>query len=339
MCIRDSYRTLEQAKNRLKEWMEEVESGRLFLRRITLEELSREWLEHKRTRLASHTYQDYRAIVEQRIIPRLGHLEAAQIQPLYIQEFINEIGKTSPRTANKALTVLRQIFRYAVQWRYCTFNPASSVDRAAYKRPTIDVLNEEEAARLLAAAQGLDLAVISLALGCGLRKGEVFALQWGDIDWIRGLLTVSRSREAGDRIKETKTGRIRTVVLPDWVRDNLAAHYQEQGRPGPEAWVFPGESGGTMDPSNWHRRNFQALFRAAGVRRVTFHSLRHTYASLLLAQGVDPLYVSRQLGHSTITITMDTYGHLLPGGRDYRDKLNALFQSAQDLHKEQSEQK
>ena len=335
--IHERYRTLEQAKNRLKEWMEEVESGRLFLRRITLEELAGEWLEHKRTRLAAHTFRDYTYILRDKILPRLGHLEAAQIQPMVIQTFINEIERSAPRTANKTLTVLRQIYRYGIQWGYCAFNPAASVDRAAYKRPTVDVLNEEEAARLLAAAQGLDLAIISLALGCGLRKGEVFALRWGDVDWMRGILTVSRSRGMDGQIKETKTGRVRTVVLPDWVRDNLAAYYQDQGRPSPENWLFPGERE-TMDPSNWHKK-FRDLLRAAGIRQVTFHSLRHTFASLLLAQGVDPLYVSRQLGHSTIVITMDTYGHLLPGGQDYRDKLNALFRSAQNLHKEQSEQK
>lgn len=336
--IHERYRTQEQAKNRLKQWVEEIDSGQYALKREIFKDLADEWLKHKKGNLADHTYRDYQAIVKDKIVPRLGHLEVAQIQPMSIQRLIDEIQEKTPRTANKTLTVIRQMFKYAIMWQYCTINPAASVDRAAHRRPTVDVLDEEEAAKLLGAAQGQDLAIISLALGCGMRKGEVFALRWGDIDWMRGGVQVSRSRGEGGRIKDTKTGRVRTIVLPAWVKSNLAGYYQDQGRPSPEKWVFPGERGDTMDPTNWHRKNFSDLFTATQVRQVTFHSLRHTFASLLLSKGIDPLYVSRQLGHSTITITMDTYGHLLPGAQDYREKLDGLFPTCQESVNEQSEQ-
>ena len=159
--IHERYRTQEQAKNRLKQWLEEIDSGQYALKQATFKDLANEWLKHKKGNLADHTYRDYESIIKNKIVPRLGHLEVAQIQPMSIQKLIDDIQEKTPRTANKTLTVIRQMFKYAIRWQYCTINPAASVDRAAHRRPTVDVLDEEEAAKLLGAAQGQDLASIT----------------------------------------------------------------------------------------------------------------------------------------------------------------------------------
>ena len=152
-----------------------------------------------------------------------------------------------------------------------------------------------------------------------MRSGELAALQWGDIDENGRFLTLRRSYVSG-RIQPTKTGRIRRVDLSDALlqalRDHKKTKREEWLRRGSSqipVWVFVNDEGNPPDMCNLGVRHFKKCLDAAGLRTIRFHDLRHTYASLLIQNGEPLAYVRNQLGHASIQMTVDVYGHLEPG--------------------------
>jgi integrase len=180
-----------------------------------------------------------------------------------------------------------------------------------------------EITQLLAGLSGNRLLPIAaLAIGSGLRRGELCALRWGDVDLDAGRLRVSGSMEqtrAGLRLKEPKTRRGRRgILLPEFavaaLRDHLRRLLERRlvlglGRPGPADWVFTLEDGSPCPPDYLNRLWKRAL-AARKLPRIGLHGLRHSHASALIAAGVDPLTISRRLGHGTPAFTLATYGHL-----------------------------
>jgi integrase len=189
------------------------------------------------------------------------------------------------------------------------------------------VLTEEELQHLLRATEGTRLRVpVLLAALCGLRRGEVLALKWEDLDLERGALYVRRALEetrSGLAFKEPKTNRFRAVVLPPVVvevlREHRRAQVAERLKAGP-SWqdydlVCPARNGVPWRPSNF-KRDFEAFVRKNGFEGLTFHMLRHSHASHLIRAGADIKVVASRLGHATPRLTLDTYGHLLPGAQE-----------------------
>ncbi len=202
-------------------------------------------------------------------------------------------------------------------------------------------LDAPDAVALLRACESSIIgAAIATALGTGLRRGELLALRWGDIDLKGGLLTVQRSLERADRstrFKEPKTRRSRrTISLPRFVVDRLCRHRTDQaqwfyanglGRTTAERLVF--ERGGEpWVPNTFGTVSMRAL-RDAGVPHVRLHDLRHTFASMALEAGVDLKTVSNALGHSTISTTADIYAHVTDSlMRDAADRIDAIVRPA-----------
>lgn len=155
-----------------------------------------------------------------------------------------------------------------------------------------------------------------LALASGMRQGELFGLHWADIDFNGGFLVVRRSLEnlaGAARLKEPKTGKGRRIDLPAFAVAALNDHRKQSLAEGTlGAVVFTGPDGKFLQPSNVRQRSFAAIERA-GVPEIRFHAMRHTCATLLLQAGENVKVVSERLGHSSIKITLDVYGHVLPG--------------------------
>jgi integrase len=204
----------------------------------------------------------------------------------------------------------------------------------------VSPLTVEQARTFLAAIRGDRLEALYLvALGCGLRQGEILGLRWSDVDLDAGTLTV---RQALARIEgqlvlvEPKSATSRRVVpLPALVRDALAAHRVRQDqeclplRPEPgdvfADLVFTTTLGTPLDGISVTRR-FQRTLRAAGLPHQRFHDLRHACASLLLAQGVPARVVMETLGHSEISLTLNTYSHVLPSlGREAAERMDQVL--------------
>jgi len=154
------------------------------------------------------------------------------------------------------------------------------------------------------------------AFRTGMRMGELLALQWGDIDWKGRYIEFRRSYKLG-KITPTKTGKIRRVDMSDQLLQTLRRFLVKRKEEdlssgtGEVAEVIFHRDGKPME-QNFIRRIFKRVLSKAGLREIRFHDIRHTYASLLLTEGASPVYVKEQLGHSSIQMTVDIYGHLIP---------------------------
>ena len=225
------------------------------------------------------------------------------------------------------MAVIREIYNHAIEDGMQIANPAARLGRflkaKREQRLEITPLTEEEAARFLQAVQEYAPGYYPLLLclvRTGLRIGEMFGLQWGNLDFQGRLIEVRRTYTRG-RIEPPKNGKIRRVDmslhLTETLRQLREVREAEAAMNGkaisPEEWVFTNEVGGLLDESNLRRRVFHRCLAKAGLRRIRLHDLRHTYASILLARGESPVYVKEQMGHHSIKVTVDTYGHLIPG--------------------------
>ena len=194
-----------------------------------------------------------------------------------------------------------------------------------YQRPRVpksDItpLTAEQVAAFLKAAKGdrLEAAFIFVAITTGMRLGEIFGLQWPDVDLKAGALMVQHSlMELNGKLtlSEPKTARGRRKIdLPKMAVNALWKHKARMLKEGLGSvpWVFCNESGGPLRRSHFHFSEFKPTLINAGLPAIRFHDLRHTSASLLLSQGVHPKVVQERLGHSQISVTLDTYSHVLP---------------------------
>jgi integrase len=196
----------------------------------------------------------------------------------------------------------------------------------AVEEVELEILTPERAQSVLDGLKGHSVHdIAALALATGMRRGELLALEWRDIDFERATLRVERAveetRGKGLRVKppKTKHGR-RNIGLPPEAVAILRERRKRQlelrlalGQGGHPALVFSNLEGGMLSPNNVTRSWSRAL-KLRGLPPVSFHSLRHTHASMLIAAGVDILAISRRLGHSKASITLDVYGHLIDGG-------------------------
>jgi integrase len=213
--------------------------------------------------------------------------------------------------------------------------------RADQPKPEISPLTREEVALFLKAAREhapREYPLFLCAVRTGLRLGELLGLQWGDIDFTGRFIEVRRNRVAG-RTTTPKSGKIRRVDMSRQLTETLralrTARKAEALRRGwrqvPE-WVFCNEAGRPLDGDNLRHRVFYRILAKAGLRRIRFHDLRHTFASLLIQNRESLAYVRDQLGHASIQLTVDTYGHLVPGAnRQAVDWLDDAF-DATDRH-------
>ena len=245
----------------------------------------------------------------------------------------------SDSTVRLIYTVLRRALDSAVRDGLVRRNVATAVRRPRVARRDAAVLSPAQAQDFLTAAQGDRLyALYAVAIAVGLRRGEALALRWSDVDLETGSLRVSRtlSRVAGGLVfTEPKSTRSRrTIPLPDPLVTELRAHQVRQAAERLTAdsdWhdedlVFPSRFGTPLDPRN-ALRAFTAVAARAGLEGVGLHTLRHTAASLMIAQGVHLRVIMETLGHSGISITADTYAHVLP--QQQREAADAIGRALQ----------
>jgi integrase len=241
----------------------------------------------------------------------------------------------APRSVEHAHVVLHRALRQAKLWGLLRDNPAELAKPPAVDDVEIAILQPDRARELLDRLYGQPLYLIaSLGLATGLRRSEILALRWRDVDLDAGRLTVERALEQtiahGIRVKgpKTKYGR-RTISLPAHAVADLRAHWRAQqeqrlalgiGKSPDDSPVLAAFDGKLQSPgaisAAWGR-----AVEAIGMPEITLHSLRHTHASILIASGMDILTISRRLGHASPMITLGTYGHLIHGTDDQAAKI------------------
>ncbi len=289
----------------------------------------REYLEEMHDQTVQHsvkrrTYESYRCIVNRHIIPALGQIKLRELTPRQVQKFYSERLRSglSSKTVTNIHTTLHRALKLAVDWELVSRNVCDSVSVPRRESPDVHPLNREQARALLTAAEGDRFhALYVLAITTGMRQGEILGLFWSDLDLPNRMVRVRRSLVTGygQSYEAPKTKRSRrSIALTTKATTALIEHRERQNQMGIQVEgdvpIFTNNVGKPLHPKNLMDRSFKPLLRRANLPDTTFHAAtRHTAASLMLTKGVHPKVVQEMLGHSTITITLDTYSHLLDG--------------------------
>lgn len=324
----------------------------------TLAEFLSEFIAYYKTDggIAPSTYQDYRYHIDAHIVPLLGKMMLRDLDPRAVDAFTRALTEKglAARTSQYSYSVLRRALQFAVDWKYIPANPASSRMRAAKRQQKrelsrIRFLTPDEARAFLQAVRGDRYeALYVLAITTGMRQGELLGLQWPDIDLEAGKLTIFRSlhrtkrrRDPGDetpwfQLRHPKTaGSRRTLEIPPVTVEALRAHavrQHQQRMLADSSWqeqklTFTTRVGTPVDTTNV-LHGFQKILSGAGLPKMRFYDLRHTHASLLIAQGVHPKKIAERLGHASIKLTMDLYGHLFDGSdKESAERMQKIFGS------------
>lgn len=275
------------------------------------------WLETWCAQLRPTTLESYQDITSRYLVPALGEIPLEDLTPEHIQGLLNtQLLVGHERTAQLTYTILSTALKRAVRSRHVGFNPCEWLDKPSHRTADVHALTLEEEGRFRSAGPpDTYWAAIALALLAGLRRGEVIALQWRDVDLKGRVLHVRRNAVLVENKlvvgpPKSRAG-FRTVPLCDTLADALSAQRVAclgKGRASPARPVVPGRSGGLLTPSTFRTHNKQVAAMAA-VQDVTIHGLRHTFATRCLQRGLSLKSLQYILGHSSMTLTADLYAH------------------------------
>lgn len=352
-----------RAEKALAKFVTEVENGlvgegeNMFFR-----DLCDRWLtEYAKEHLSPKTYSDYQKIIEQRLRPTFGQYKIHEIKPLNIIKFYRELRAPEQRkdgreeegkpkslsgaTIQKYHRILSSIFSTAVHWQLIAANPCSRVEVPKSERREASFYDEKQLDKLFKVLEGENIkyrTLILLAILTGLRRGELVALKWGDINFDKGTLTVSKQAQyipgQGVVVREPKTkSSRRTIALPSTAINYLKEHRREQAAERfkiADLWkdgnyLFTTWEGKIMHPdtpSSW----FNDFLKKNNLPHIRFHDLRHSSATILLGNGIPLKNVSARLGHSSASITANIYAHALESvDRQAADKLDQIMKIGQ----------
>ena len=324
--ISRDFKTKPEAQTWLRQMQIELEQGFDYQGSKTLlKDYLQDWLDTCRTALRPKTAYDYGMILRKHVLPHLGELPLKDLTPLRVERFYSRLieAGTGARTVRLVHSILHRALEKAVLHGLLTRNPTTHATLPRYKQAEMQVLDEMQVNQFLVAAIGSPYeALYHLAVKTGMRKGELLGLKWSDLQWGSGRLYVRRQVQEvngeGQIFQEPKTrsGR-RTIQLGEGTLQVLRVHHERQQHQKAavgQRWhendlIFPSGIGTPLVPSNL-RLDFNRVLNMAGVPKIRFHDLRHTAASLMLNNGIPVIVVSKILGHSKPSITLDIYGHL-----------------------------
>ena len=308
---------------------------------ITFKEFAEsKWLPYITGRVKPLTLRGYRGVIEHYLKPTFGSGPLTDITPDMVREYVETTAKKkrivspahqeqpiSPSTVNHSLVILKQMLNHAKQWRYLRDNPALEIQALKVTPVEQDYLNPDEIATLLQHAQEPWKTLFQMEIFTGMRIGELLGLQWEDIDWAHDIIRVRRELfwlrkkevaamgEAGQPLwrfstPKTRNARRAIVIRSRSLKEALELHRLSAPK-SPHHLVFCTKNGTPLLPRNVYRK-LQTTLTQAGLRTVGLHSLRHTYDALETAAGTHAKIIQAQMGHASITTTLDTYGHVFP---------------------------
>jgi integrase len=329
-------------------------NGGLYIEpaRITVGQFLDRWLEHIKSQVSPRTYERYGELVTKNLKPLLGAVLLTKLRPMQISDAYGKAlsagrrdgkGGLSPSTVRYLHVILKSAMGQAVRWQMLARNPVDAVDPPKIERSAMNTYDLAQTAGLIDATRGTRMTItVMLAVLCGLRRGEIAALRWRNINLGAAQLAVTESAEqtkAGVRYKQPKSGKGRTVALSARVVNELRSRRVQQAQEllmlgiplADDAFVVAQADGQPLQPRSITRQWLSLLSNNKALPRIRFHDLRHAHATHMLSSGVHPKIASERLGHSKVGITMDLYSHVMPGmqedaaarvDRDLEDVIN-----------------
>ena len=306
----------------------------------TLREAAEAWLDGARAGTVRNRSGDaykpsairgYEKPLRLRVLPRFGDVRLSELRRIDLQDLVDELVAEglAASTIDSTLNPLRAIYRYAITRGEVGdgTNPTRNLETPAIRSKPKRIASPEEAERLLEALREGDRVTWATALYAGLRRGELRALRFENVDLAEGLIHVERGWDdlEGPIELKSKAGR-RRVPIASVLRDHLIAHKLHSGRS--EGLVFGQDGTVPFDPGKLTGRADED-WEAAGLERITLHACRHTFASYMIAAGVNAKALSTYMGHATIATTLDLYGHLMPGSESEAAELLDAYLAAQ----------
>ncbi len=320
-----------KTKSECLKWLREIQSqidlGLNFKSgKVSLSDYLASWMSTHEITLRDHTINRYKQLIRNYIDPDIGEIQLFKLHLSRVEQYYVELieRNVGVRTIREIHAILRKALNKAVTYGYIVRNPVQGAALPKYRHKEMQVLNESQVGQFLITAHSSPKrSLYHLAVITGMRQGELFGLQWDDLNWIRGEIQVKRQVQRVPRQPwkfvepKTKAGR-RSILLGDaslgalrWQKENLEVLRKAAGKKWQEFnLVFPSAVGTPFNPSNL-RIDFNRVLDQAGLPRIRFHDLRHTAASIMLNHGVPVIVVSKILGHEKPSTTMNIYGHLI----------------------------
>jgi integrase len=332
---KSGFDTRKEATDAVRNAIEQRRFDRNSANHVTFSAFLNRWLdEYAKHRCSAKTLERYLTL-GRHATKLIGESELQSLAPLAIESMLNNLldsggrkdethpnGRPlSPRTVRHVAFLIHDSLESAVRWGILPANPMDRVVLPKVEKKEIRALDKQGLSKLLGAVSGTSLFplfVTTASTGC--RRGELLALEWQDIDFQTGMMTISKSLEqtrVGLRIKSTKSGKVRRFPLPSVALGVLSQHRQNQPLNNPiepnrknPGLVFCSPEGDYYKPDQISSRVAEIMAKA-GLRGISLHSIRHEHASQLLSEGVPIPTVSKRLGHANPTITLKLYSHAL----------------------------
>ncbi|UOY92868.1 site-specific integrase [Ectobacillus sp. JY-23] len=282
------------------------------------------WLEGKKMNLKESSYELYRRYAQTYITPKIGAVTLEKLKPSHIQKLYNEMAQThSPATVNKVHKILKGVLDQAVNFKYLRDNPALRVEKPKEEKRSVTVWDEKQVQHFLdIVKKSRYYIVFLLAVTTGMRRSEILGLRWQDIDFDQGTISIRQTLSAQNKLLATaKTASSQRSIDLDAntliaLKEHRVRVLKEKMRQG-SAYYDLDLVCCTTTGKILHNESLWSLWSAyvkeSKLPRIRFHDLRHTHATLMLRAGVHPKVVAERLGHTNVSITLNTYSHVVKG--------------------------
>lgn len=318
--------TKKDAQRVLNEKLTEIDNGTYReITKATFKEFAELWLRsYAEGKVKPSTLAGYTDIIERLLTPAFGSYNLSDVTTGHLQAHVaNRLRSVSAKTVCNEIVVIKEMFKHALRWGYLKLNPAEYLERPRITKPEIELLAPNEVEKLLGKASNHYRVAFLTDFLTGMRAGELWGLQWGDIDWNSRRIHVRRSLWKGQFQTPKSKCSNRRIDIPDMLIHELKK-WKLAGPVNEDDLVFPSAEGKTSQHDNVVKRHFNPALRRAGLRQVSFHSLRHSNASMRIHAGQNIKYVQTQMGHASINITLDIYGHLFNDANFNRQQVELL---------------
>jgi integrase len=325
--------TKRDAQRVLNEKLQELNTGTYKeIPKILFKDFVKTWIDTYGLNLKESTKENYESQISC-LLSVLGNHKLQDINLIVIQNYMKkQSGEISAGTLRNHIMRLKELLNHAYQWGYLKNNPVTFLKNPKYSKPEIDILTPQEIDLLIANISKHYRVALLTSVLTGLRAGELWALQWKNIDWNSKQIHIKQTLFKNKLTVPKTPNAIRKIDVPDSLLFELKKW--KIACPTSEFdLVFPTQEGVPVNHSSFVTTIYASALRRAGLRHVNMHSLRHSNASMRIHAGQNPKYISKQLGHSSIKITFDTYGHLFDDSDFNRKQVDLFMQDFNSVRK------